>query len=95
MQKPEQDHAPDVSSAVERGVRLPDCRRCANWFLGCLNGREKWADDAVRPNFRYAGQSGAEYTDYDKAPGADRPLRRVCDAFEWHPDPEVQGRVIR
>lgn len=76
--------------------RLQDCRLCAKWFLGCLNGREKWADKAITPNMRYAGQSGQEFPNAQvlDIPEAEYPLRMFCDAFEWDPDPERLGRAV-
>jgi hypothetical protein len=57
------------------------CDECSKWFLGCLNGREKWKDEAIRPNFRWV-------TLEDGSRGG------MCDAFELHPDPCRQGRVV-
>jgi len=73
---------------------LPACRLCVNWFLGCLNGRRKWTDKAVKPNFRYAGQSGREYGEHENIPAAEFPLRMHCDAFTRDPDPGRLGRVV-
>lgn len=74
----------------------PDCVLCIAWFLGCLNGRKKWKDEAVTPNYRYAGQSGKEYPKADvlSIPDEEYPLRGYCDAFKWDTSPERLGRAV-
>lgn len=57
------------------------CRECANWFLGCLNGRERWSDKAVRPNFQNVTLK-------------DGTVDGVCDAFFLDPNPKRKGRVV-
>lgn len=57
------------------------CRECSAWFLGCLNGREKWGDKAVTPNHR-----SVRLEDGKRA--------FVCDAFALDPNPERKGRVV-
>lgn len=61
--------------------REPECLECANWFLGCLNGREKWGDKAITPNKRYI-------TLKDGTKGM------LCDAFQLDPNPNRHGRVV-
>jgi hypothetical protein len=57
------------------------CRECSSWFLGCLNGREKWSDKAVRPNFRWVTlQDGS--------------TAGLCDAFQLDPNPYRKGRAV-
>ncbi len=74
---------------------LIDCLSCANWFLGCLNGRKIWKDKAIMPNLRSVGKSGKEYTDEELPEDKDEyPLRTFCDNFFQDPRPERQGRVI-
>lgn len=92
MKTIEGDYAERLKQYQEQ--RLPHCRLCMNWFLGCLNGRSTWKDKAVRPGFRLTGQSGREYQEPDSIPGAELPLRSHCDEFEWGPDPERLGRVV-
>ncbi len=80
---------------MKKPIRLADCLECAKWFLGCLNGREKWEDKAKTPNLRYIGQSGKVYTpDELTAPEDEYPMRMICDDFEWDPDPNRHGRVV-
>lgn len=62
-------------------VREPNCTECANWFLGCLNGREKWSDKAITPNYRTV-----ELSDGSKG--------MLCDAFVLNPNPCAKGRVV-
>ena len=61
--------------------REKQCRECSAWFLGCLNGREKWSDKAVTPNYhRVRLQSGN--------------TAGVCDAFQPDPNPKRHGRIV-
>lgn len=62
-------------------LREAHCRECVNWFLGCLNGREKWKDKAVTPNYRRVRLQNGE-------------TGGLCDAFEWDPNPHRHGRVV-
>lgn len=57
------------------------CTECSKWFLGCLNGREKWHDKAIMPNLR-------------EVTLADGTKSHICDAFELHPDPNRKGRAV-
>jgi hypothetical protein len=57
------------------------CRECSNWFLGCLNGREKWKDKAITPNHRHVQLEDGTYSS-------------VCDAFQLDPNPNRKGRVV-
>jgi hypothetical protein len=57
------------------------CTECVNWFLGCLNGRERWKDKAITPNWRYIRLS-------------DGTGSTLCDAFSYHPDPRRKGRAV-
>lgn len=61
--------------------REPHCIECVKWFLGCLNGREKWKDKAAMPNLRQVTLSDGSQS-------------HVCDAFEFHPDPCRKGRAV-
>lgn len=61
--------------------REPHCLECSCWFLGCLNGREKWKDEAIRPNFHWI-------TLKDGTRGG------LCDAFQLDPNPKRHGRVV-
>jgi hypothetical protein len=61
--------------------REKHCRECSNWFLGCLNGREKWGDKAITPNERTVKlQDGS--------------TAFVCDAFRLDPNKARKGRVV-
>jgi hypothetical protein len=73
---------------------LQDCPLCVNWFLGCLNGRNKWADKSVKPGFCYTGQSSKEYISCADIPPTEYPLRMHCKAFIWDPNSERLGRVV-
>jgi hypothetical protein len=57
------------------------CRECSNWFLGCLNGREKWKDEAITPNHRSVRIE-------------DGTRSHVCDAFSLDPNAKRNGRVV-
>ena len=57
------------------------CRECSSWLLGCLNGREKWSDKAVKPNYRTVTLR-------------DGSSAGLCDAFNLDPNPCRQGRVV-
>jgi hypothetical protein len=57
------------------------CLQCSEWFLGCLNGREKWKDKAITPNHR-----NVELEDGSTS--------SVCDAFQLDPNPKRNGRVV-
>jgi uncharacterized FlgJ-related protein len=57
------------------------CRECSNWFLGCLNGREKWGDKAITQNYRIVQLE-------------DGTCKHVCDAFALDPNPKRNGRVV-
>lgn len=71
------------------------CQMCVNWFLGCLNGRNKWQDKVVQPNIRFAGADGRTYPRFgDDPPEEAFPMRMICDAFEPDPNPERMGRVV-
>ena len=62
-------------------AREHHCLECASWFLGCLNGREKWKDKAIRPNLRTVTlQDGS--------------TSQLCDAFQLDPNPKRKGRVV-
>lgn len=61
--------------------REEHCIECSSWFLGCLNGREKWKDKAITPNHRTV-----QLKDGEKS--------FVCDAFKLHPDPNRRGRAV-
>ena len=74
------DESLPMAETTEDG-RDEHCIECSNWFLGCLNGREKWKDKAVMPNHRRV-----QLKDGDTS--------FVCDAFNLHPDPERKGRVV-
>ncbi|MEN8134292.1 MAG: hypothetical protein ABFS18_01980 [Thermodesulfobacteriota bacterium] len=73
-----------------------DCRLCACWFLGCLNGREKWEDKAITPNMVVVGQSGKVYPDKNyPTTETEYPLTAMfCNAFIADPRPERRGRVV-
>lgn len=62
-------------------VREIHCDECVNWFLGCLNGREKWGDKAITPNKRFI-------------PLSDGTTGMLCDAFQYDPNPHRKGRVV-
>lgn len=62
-------------------TREHHCRECSNWFLGCLNGREEWKDEAIMPNLREV-----VLRDGTKA--------GLCDAFKLDPNPCRKGRVV-
>lgn len=66
---------------MDETSRRRECRECVNWFLGCLNGREKWHDKAITPNFRHEADP-------------DGTTRMLCDAFEFDPDPHRHGRIV-
>lgn len=69
---------------TQQKPRPRTCGECDKWFLGCLNGREKWKDPAVMPNLR---------TEVDE----DGTVRRLCDAFEFFPMPDGElrnGRIV-
>lgn len=71
------------------------CQMCVKWFLGCLNGRQKWKDKAIQPNIRFEGADGQSYPRFGVDPPEDAfPLRMICDAFEQDPDPQRMGRVV-
>jgi hypothetical protein len=73
----------------------PCCRRCVYWFLGCLRGREKWADKPDHPNIRWEGADGKVYPyPSGESPKKAQPLRMVCDGFEADPDPTRLGRAV-
>lgn len=57
------------------------CRECSAWFLGCLNGREKWSDKAIMPNHRQVRLE-------------DESVSHVCDAFDLDPNPRRKGRAV-
>jgi len=78
-----------------QAARLPDCILCQSWFLGCLNGREKWKDKAVSPGKKYIGKSGAEFEPEEIPPDHEYPVRAYCDAFTWDIDPDRLGRVVK
>jgi hypothetical protein len=61
--------------------REQHCRECANWFLGCLNGRETWKDKAITPNERSVRLE-------------DGSIASVCDAFKLDPNKGRKGRVV-
>lgn len=62
-------------------TREPHCLECSNWFLGCLNGREKWKDKAITPN-------------YHQVTLRDGTNSHLCDAFNLDPNPCRKGRVV-
>jgi hypothetical protein len=62
-------------------AREPHCLECSNWFLGCLNGREKWKDKAITPNFRTVTLIDGTHS-------------TLCDAFNLDPNPYRHGRVV-
>lgn len=62
-------------------IREPHCLECSNWFLGCLNGREKWKDKAITPNYRQVVLR-------------DGTNSHLCDAFNLDPNPCRHGRVV-
>lgn len=57
------------------------CTECSFWFLGCLRGREKWKDKAIRPNYRRVVRRDGTGTG-------------VCDGFELDSDPHRHGRIV-
>ena len=72
----------EIETAVlSKDGRDQHCIECYSWWLGCLNGREKWSDKAITPNKRDVLLS-------------DGTKSVVCDAFGLHPDPERKGRVV-
>lgn len=69
------------SNWLNEDTREPHCLECANWFLGCLNGREKWKDKAIMPNLR-----DVVLRDGSKS--------KLCDAFYLDPNPKRKGRAV-
>lgn len=61
--------------------REKHCRECSAWFLGCLNGRERWKDKAIMPNLH-------------KVRLEDGTSASVCDAFQLDPNPNRKGRIV-
>lgn len=61
--------------------REPHCLECSAWFLGCLNGRERWKDKAVQPNHRQVTLK-------------DGTKSFLCDAFDLDPNPCRKGRAV-
>lgn len=53
-------------------LRQAGCSECSHFFLGCLNGRKKWKDEAITPNWRASG-----HEDYFGRQDS------ICDAFRW------------
>jgi len=53
-------------------LRQPCCTECGRFFMGCLNGRKKWKDEAITPNYRDGVDS-----DWWGHPSG------LCDAFKW------------
>lgn len=75
-----------MSSGVELADKTEDgrekhCRECSCWFLGCLNGRERWKDEAITPNLH-------------KVQLEDGTVSFACDAFQLDPNPKRKGRIV-
>ena len=68
----------DEELRVWRDARKPDCLLCTAWFLGCLNGRETWAEEAVTPNFREEPDGRAHCDAFQWDPNRERLGRAVA-----------------
>lgn len=84
---------PDIFDGYVRGgrtrkrprlyLRKPGCSECRSCFLGCLNGRKKWKDKAITPNYRGTGY--ADYFGHEDS---------ICDAFRWTPCGRNHGVAV-
>lgn len=73
------EHYPAAEKAEDGREKC--CENCQAWFLGCLNGREKWKDKAIQPNHRRVRREIGE-------------IDFVCDAFQLDPNKGRKGRVV-
>jgi len=62
----------DGETSAALFLRRACCTECGRFFLGCLNGRKKWKDKAITPNYRDGVDS-----DWWGHPSS------LCDAFKW------------
>ena len=53
-------------------LRRPGCRECGYHFLSCVQGRRRWKDEPIMPNWRASG-----HLDFFGHPDS------ICDAFTW------------
>ena len=65
-------HAVEGKTSAALFLRQPCCTECGRFFMGCLNGRKKWKDEAITPNYRDGVDS-----DWWGHPSG------LCDAFKW------------